>query len=459
MYSDFFNEPKREMLCSREYAQELLDISHDERHDGEKWLDVILRYSNPSYQFFYKEEMKKANSLYYRLKWDTAKMVCSLVPSYEVVCLKADETADADHIHNVNVPVTGYSILTTGACFPGAKQCETYYYMFSYGDPVRLADYLLESSEWLFENIIKPEKDMDEIVRVIKDRAFGYPDHMGCVDDRFVFRDEYSFSEFVVASEKDFLDNYPGVGGTRCPDRMLSNNAKENTYRALLRDCVSLSISLHRTVLNPVVYAVALETALIEEAFDRNITLGAEMPLDQIIEKADGYYEEILIHEQEVDARNSPYKPRVGYYRKKNKYYWEDYWRENRKTVYRNELSLEDRFYIFLITGYKARMKKEEPENEEERRYIVRCRDAAIKNKANAFSKYTHPAWDDFDDTYCLASEGKLSKIEKSRKVNFFSTEEKQIREYLLYLVSQGKYDRDEMNGYLDKILYDSREA
>lgn len=427
----YFDEPKREMLCSMEYAEELLDISHEEGHDGEKWLDVILRYCNPSYQFFYKEEMKKANDLYCRLRWNTERNVCSIEPSYEVVCLKADETADARSIHKVDKPVIGYSVLTTGACFPGAKQCDQDFYLeYHYPEATWLADFELETSKWFFEDVIRPEQDVSDIVRAIKNRAYGYPDSRECINRKYISRDEYSFEEFVMASELDFLDNYPGAGGPRCPDRMTSGNAKENTYRMLLRDCVRLGLSLGKSPLNPVVYGVALETALIGKVEGSSYTFGMELSLDGIIDKADEYFEEILQHEQEEEKKKESYKP----------------------DIYRDELTLEDRLYLYLISDYEAGMKKTAPENEYERRVLVRHRDDAIKNKANAFSEYTHPAWD--DELFYEDTEEASDKAEETREVLFDSWKEEMIREYLMYLVSQGKYDKETMDGYLEKILY-----
>lgn len=202
------------MVCSKDFAEWLLKQAIQDGPAEATWLDLILKYCNAAYDELINEELRKANQFFYKIKEE--ENCFRIIPSYELVKLNAVDPADRAHIVPMTEFCDGYSVLTTGAAFPGKQQ-----FPFWPSDSWRLS-YLIEECVFQGEKMMSPAN-----------RAEGKEEQ--------VMEDQYSYWEFISACEYQFIDNqFPYSFGPSCPDRILSMSTYHNIVRCAALDCADI---------------------------------------------------------------------------------------------------------------------------------------------------------------------------------------------------------------------------
>lgn len=353
-------EPTREdcMICSRKFAEWLLKISRDEGHAGEPWMNIILRYCNAAYPELIREELRKANDFYYYFTYDTAAGWISIHPSYEVVSLCALDPADEKHIRTAVHPVRGYSILTTGASFPG-KQQDQYENSF----PWNLSRLTWDCINFLYNCF--PKKGLtEEENRKVHGRNLtqNFEPYTALVRD-----DVYSYREFQLAQEDEFIDNEPPFSyGPSCPDRLLWTGSYAHTRRALTIGAAGICKQLKIEKEYPEFFWLSIVCQMIGSA--GGIVVGKQYPLSSVMKMAEQAYAENLswlLTDQE----------------------------KNRKRLDACAMDLEFDYceMIYMSLCSEVNFKIEENMDDETRKMLDSMKEDALKNKAYAFAPYRSP--------------------------------------------------------------------
>lgn len=397
---DEFEEfPEKKMTCSYDFSLWLLEQNHRDGHDGDGWLDVILRYCNPSYPQVIREEIRKGNDMYYDLSWNREKRTCIIRPSYRLAVLHADDVADERHIYDAEKAgygdVCGYSVLTTGACFPGFQQGEHDFSVYP-----SLSNYTEnDESRWQFAVTLMTVEEF----RMLKDRSLTAAPYISY--DRFTPTDTYDFEEFVISAEKGFKDSYPGIGGRSCADKEISYKAQNNILKHLICDCARMCCAFGIVRTHQILYYAVLATYVLKH----NPGMRNGVSVDSVIDAADRCFESVvkkypeLVMDKPVQDYGALGLPEIMMTREEE----DDTWNKGngddedpdfiRDVIYDRYMSAEDRIYFFMVSGFRIAV-ADPPDDIGS--YIHDIRNAAIDNRENAFMEYHHPAldWADFID-------------------------------------------------------------
>ena len=221
--------PDSSIVCSRVFAEWLLKQVNQNDSSGTIWLDPILKYCNSGYEELIAEELRKANQFYYTIREGSKNF--TIHPSYKLVRLRAHDPADRSHILPVKGFRDGYSVLTTGAAFPGKQQ-----FPFSFSERWDLRYFMDDCVLQGIKMMQIFEKEPDKIAYLHKSLSKRTD-----ADELLVWEDLYKYFEFFIANEYHFVDNqFPFSLGPSCPDRMFSVNTYRNIIRRAAWDCVEI---------------------------------------------------------------------------------------------------------------------------------------------------------------------------------------------------------------------------
>lgn len=279
-------ESNERMVCSREFALWLLQKNRESGEPEEKWFDVILKYCNLScFKDLFQEMTRKSMELTYSVYEENEEMVA--VPSYELVELKAYETACEDNIHPVTYFCDYYAVLTTGACFPGKKQAPEF--MTRNVEPNDLKRTIMRASYQVYCATVVSSFTHEDAIRLIRSGEVNLRE--GCPEKMYTL-DAFGMQEFEMAQEKDFLDHLsPYSFGPMCPDRQLSAAAVYNCMRGMMRSfwgwCADKGIWKELQG----IYLAALYVTAVKHLI---ICHTDRIPLEKLLLQADERYEALL---------------------------------------------------------------------------------------------------------------------------------------------------------------------